>query len=134
MTDAQARQYFGWTSQSTMLGRYAHLTDADTHHALLRENQLNVAPPKPYVLAVRSCARCQTVNVPTATFCVTCTLPLDAMGVYAAPSSEELALRLAKILLDGGLVNEAVAAIHQGNLGETLARLAGVKDDDSNIG
>src|ERR1035438_7630046 len=77
MTDAQARRYFGWTPQSTMLGRYAHLTDTDAHDALLKENKLAAAKPKENVLRTIACPRCQALNAPNVAYCTTCTLPLD---------------------------------------------------------
>jgi site-specific recombinase XerD len=40
MTDAQARQYFGWSAASNMLATYSHLVDTDVHQAVLRENNL----------------------------------------------------------------------------------------------
>ena len=87
MTDAQARRYFGWTPQNTMLGRYAHLTDADAHTALLKENNLAAAQPKPNVLQTITCQRCQTVNIPGASYCTT--LPLNANTAYQERTENE---------------------------------------------
>src|SRR5262249_24985155 len=43
MNEQQAKQYFGWTPDSTMLGIYAHLMTEDTSAAVLRLN--NLTPP-----------------------------------------------------------------------------------------
>lgn len=128
MTDSQARQYFGWTPSSTMIGRYAHLVDGDAHNALLRENNLAPLTPAPNKLQTVQCQRCNARNIPTAKDCTTCTLPLDARAAYADTQHERdtqtIVLQLAKVLVEQGLLEQAVSAIHEADLGRVLERLA----------
>jgi len=117
MTDAQARVYFGWSPESNMIGRYAHLTDVDAHNALLRENHLLPVTPETEHLQVKACQRCKNMNVPTATHCTTCTLPLNAEVAYnETTQNEQLVLRLAKVLVEQGLMEQPVQEIHKSNL------------------
>lgn len=128
MTDAMARQYFGWTSQSTMLGRYAHLVDTDTHNALLRENNLAGATPKPNVLQTRECPRCKTLNAPNAPYCIRCAGIMDEQQAYAAPAAQAetqaLLVQLCRVLVEKGLVDDAADQVHAAGLGSVLKALA----------
>jgi hypothetical protein len=125
MTDAQARVYFGWSPESNMIGRYAHLTDVDAHNALLRENHLLPVTPETQHLQVQTCQRCKNTNVPTATHCTTCTLPLSAGLAYNAFGDQEaLVLRLAEVLVQQGLLDQAAREIKNGDLGRALKHLA----------
>jgi len=132
MTDAQARPQFGWTPQSTMVGRYTHLVDTDAHNAVLKENNLLPATPAPTPLTVRTCLRCKAHNPPGTPDCLTCTLPLDERAVYAPtdPAAHQLALQLATILVERGLLDEAAREIHRAKLGDVLTQLAEKEKED----
>jgi integrase/recombinase XerD len=125
MTDAQARRYFGWTSESTMIGRYAHLVDADAHNALLKENNLAPSTPTTTALATHQCQRCGTLNAPQAPHCMNCTLPLHERAMYSSPDSgaQQLVLQFATLLVDRGLIDEAARVIHHARLGDAVEQL-----------
>jgi hypothetical protein len=77
--------------------------------SLLKESNLAAAQPKPNVLQTIACQRCQTVNIPRASYCTTCTLPLNAnMAYQECTENEQLVLRLAKVLVEQGLIDQAV--------------------------
>ena len=124
MTEAQAKQYFGWTPSSTMLSRYSHLTDFDAHSALLRENNLVPATKNEPPLQSQTCARCRSLNSADASHCTRCALPMNPAVAYNAPDTARLALELVKVLADKGLLDTAADQINRANLGPTLAKLA----------
>ena len=123
MTDAQARQYFGWTPQSTMIGRYAHLVDTDAHNALLRENNLAPTKKKENVLQTTACTRCGSLNALETSHCTTCALPLNVSVAYNPPDTATLVLRLAKVLVEQGLLDRAADEVHDAQLGMALSQL-----------
>jgi integrase len=78
LTEAQMKQYFGWTQGSDMASVYVHLSGRDVDNSLLRLNGIDVEE-KTHVqeLKVRSCSRCKENNSPVSKFCNRCGSPLD---------------------------------------------------------
>lgn len=98
LTEAQLKEYLGWTKDSDMLGVYVHLSGRNIDGALLRmhgiENQESKSAPK---LTPTICPRCTERNAPTSRFCGKCGLPLrvDAAEVeHARKEVDEVMDRL----------------------------------------
>jgi integrase/recombinase XerD len=78
LTEAQMKEYFGWTQGSKMPGRYVHLSGRDVDAALLRAHGLEKKPDqeKPKLTVVK-CVRCNLENSTIHSFCSRCGMPLD---------------------------------------------------------
>jgi hypothetical protein len=78
LTEAQMKQYFGWTQSSKMASVYVHLSGRDVDQALLRINGIDV--PKEEIgdiMVPLQCPRCKKDNSPDAKFCSMCGHCLD---------------------------------------------------------
>jgi site-specific recombinase XerD/ribosomal protein L37E len=78
LTEAQMKEYFGWTQGSRMPGRYVHLSGRDVDGTLLRAHGLQPRTeeeaPK---LTVVKCVRCGLQNSTIHKLCSRCGMPLD---------------------------------------------------------
>ena len=72
-----------WGNLDTnMLQTYCHLTDDDSDNEVLAMYGMKRNPPPGSdAMHPHECARCQTINAPTAAFCVRCGLPVSAEAV-----------------------------------------------------
>lgn len=78
LTEAQMKEYFGWTQDSKMAARYVHLSGRDVDSAILRAHglqpKMEEEAPK---LTVVTCVRCGLQNSTVNKFCSRCSMPLD---------------------------------------------------------
>ena len=78
LTEAQMKEYFGWTQDSKMAARYVHLSGRDVDGAILRahglQSKVEQDTPK---LTVVTCVRCGLQNSTVNKFCSRCSMPLD---------------------------------------------------------
>ena len=76
LTEAQMKEYFGWTQSSDMAAVYVHLSGRDVDDAILKLHGLKKdeeeEKPKP-----KKCPRCKQINPTSAYFCVRCGAVLD---------------------------------------------------------
>jgi len=78
LTEAQMKQYLGWTQSSDMAAVYVHLSGRDTDNAILgmhglkREDKKESQKLKPL-----KCMRCNEINKSTSKFCDKCGAILD---------------------------------------------------------
>jgi site-specific recombinase XerD/ribosomal protein L40E len=78
LTEAQMKEYFGWTQGSEMAATYVHLSGRDVDSTLLRMYSLKDKPvEKEPKLDLRICGRCKERNSPTQSFCGKCGNPFD---------------------------------------------------------
>ncbi len=78
LTEAQMKEYFGWTQGSEMAATYVHLSGRDVDSTLLQMYSLKQKPTeKEPTLDFRVCLRCKERNSPTQSFCGRCGNPLD---------------------------------------------------------
>jgi integrase len=78
LTEAQMKEYFGWTQGSDMAATYVHLSGRDVDSTLLQMYSLKEQPiEKETKLDVKTCSRCKERNSPTQSFCGKCGNPLD---------------------------------------------------------
>ncbi len=79
LTEAQMKEYFGWTQSSGMAATYVHLSGRDVDKALLALQGLEKPEEhKEEQMKIKACQRCQEKNSPGAKFCLRCGTPLDA--------------------------------------------------------
>jgi integrase/ribosomal protein L40E len=128
MNEQQAKCYFGWTPSSSMLATYSHLIDQDANNAILRENNLTPAQRENLELKPVTCRICNEINPPRAEYCAKCGAVLDLRKAYehqaTASLKDELFVKVFRLLVQKGMVDEAAKEIHDANLGTTLKRLA----------
>jgi len=78
LTEAQMKQYFGWTQSSDMAGTYVHLSGRDVDNALLQMHGLAKEDnSKEKVLKLKICSRCKEENDPISDFCKRCGSALE---------------------------------------------------------
>ena len=79
LTEAQMKQYLGWTQSSKMAAIYVHMSGRDTDEAILSMNGLKTQEKEEVIeeLKPRICARCNLSYGSTAKFCDKCGLILD---------------------------------------------------------
>lgn len=79
LTEAQMKEYLGWTQASRMASVYVHLSGRDTDKAILEMNGLQKETKKQESkkLKPQSCSRCNEINKATAVFCHKCGAILD---------------------------------------------------------
>jgi len=77
LTEAQMKEFFGWTQDSSMAATYVHLSGRDVDSTLLGIYGIQEArEAQQPVLKPQECPRCQEVNDPASKFCRRCGLPL----------------------------------------------------------
>jgi hypothetical protein len=78
LTEAQMKDYLGWTQSSKMAAIYVHLSGRDTDMAILKLNGVKVEQESDNeVLKPKGCPRCKTTNEATNKFCKICGMVLD---------------------------------------------------------
>lgn len=88
LTEAQMKEYFGWTQSSDMASVYVHLSGRDVDRALLALQ--GMAKPEDKIeekMLVCLCLRCKEKNSPAAKFCLRCGSPMNA--TFSAQMDEE---------------------------------------------
>jgi len=89
LTEAQMKEYFGWTQGSEMAATYVHLSGRDVDSALLQMYSIKqTEEDKAPKLEIRICNRCKEKNSPTQTFCGKCGNPLDEKTLLVDPRLE----------------------------------------------
>lgn len=98
LTDAQMKEFFGWTRGSDMAAVYVHLSGRDLDDAILNlydKKPDTSAKPK---LIEKICVVCKTENSPTQKFCMKCGNALDL--ITAIQNDQLIADSLAKTVLE----------------------------------
>jgi len=90
LTEAQMREFFGWTKDSRMPAIYVHLAGRDVDSTLLKHYGMKVEPPTGDPLEPKKCPWCQSVNSPSARFCQSCDSPLDPVSASEAVMKQKL--------------------------------------------
>lgn len=79
LTEQQAKIYFGWARDSSMMAKYVHLSGRDIDDAVMKVNGLGSKEaeiPKPQI---KRCLKCHDINELTAHNCKNCGSPLDVV-------------------------------------------------------
>lgn len=89
LTEAQMKEYFGWTQGSDMAATYVHLSGRDVDTALLSMYSMKDVPVQKEVkLDIRICSRCKEKNAPTQSFCGKCGNPFDEKLLIVDPNKK----------------------------------------------
>ena len=101
LTEAQMKEYFGWTGASDMPAVYVHLSGRDVDKAILKLHGIELEGDKKEekVLAPKQCPRCNTSNPASNKFCLLCGLPLDQQAAIGL-IKDSLARKEADGILD----------------------------------
>jgi len=89
LTEAQMKEYFGWTQGSEMAATYVHLSGRDVDSTLLQMYSMKDKPvEKEPKLDLKICSRCKERNSPTQSFCGKCGNPFDERLVINDPNRQ----------------------------------------------
>jgi len=96
LTEAQMKEYFGWTQNSGMASVYVHMSGRDVDNAILKmygkvdeKDEKEEEAFKPKV-----CPRCDHVNSPESDFCIKCRLPLTEKAAIESDKTEKMVLSM----------------------------------------
>jgi integrase/ribosomal protein L40E len=84
LTEAQLREFFGWTKQSEIPSIYVHLSGRDVDRALLKHYGIEVEEEEraETILKPKNCVRCGFNNPMTARYCARCSAVLDVRTAF----------------------------------------------------
>ncbi len=78
LTEAQMKDFLGWTQSSKMAGIYVHMSGRDTDNAILKLSGIKIEEnEEEEKLKNKICVRCKTINQTTNRFCKLCGFILD---------------------------------------------------------
>lgn len=77
INESQAKVYFGWTPDSTMLSEYSHLTSQDVNNAMLEIHGIRTEEKPVKEERIKQCRRCGAINRKNDSFCGKCGSILD---------------------------------------------------------
>jgi len=120
LTEAQMKEYFGWTQDSSMASVYIHLSGRDVDKAILKVNGIELDDNKEENESLKpvECERCSNLNKPTDKYCSKCGLVLDVQEALMVqemsknkdelmnlllrdPEVKKLVLEKAKVMMHG---------------------------------
>ncbi len=92
LTEAQLKEFFGWTQSSTQAATYVHLSGRNVDAALLRIYGLKKQDEnkeEEHTLQPKTCPRCEKQNAATSKFCNRCGAALDTPAAMKAEAERE---------------------------------------------
>ncbi len=124
-TEAQLKEMFGWTQGSDMASRYVHLSGRDVDKALMKSYGLDIpeeerdSPLKPLV-----CAKCNTTNPPTFSYCSKCGGILSLKVAVDLEDKRKISDSIMNDLMeDTDVLSLMLKKIKQKGLGEKLRQI-----------
>jgi integrase/recombinase XerD len=138
LTEAQMREFFGWTKASDMPSIYVHLSGRDVDATLLKHYGVNLQEPKQpeSALKPKSCPRCSHENPAAASFCMRCSMPLDSRIAMEIEDQLQVKERAAERVADNEIVATVIAELIQRSPG-LLAKIIeerGLRSEIKRIG
>ncbi len=100
LTEAQMKEYFGWTQGSSMAATYVHLSGRDVDKTLLSLQGL--AKPVEALedkMRIAFCQRCREKNAPTAKFCLRCGNPFGELLVSQLEATQKTSSNMLNSLM-----------------------------------
>ena len=87
LTEAQMKEYFGWTQGSSMAAIYVHMSGRDVDNALLAlQGIVKPEEKREEKMVLHPCPRCQEKNSPASKFCTRCGSPMEIQLMVQAES------------------------------------------------
>jgi site-specific recombinase XerD len=125
LTEAQLKEYFGWTQSSRMASVYVHLSGRDVDKALLKAHGIEVEEEKPRKIELtKTCPRCGEVASASARFCPRCGLALDLKAVMEVEEARSVGDQiLTEPLQDQEVLQLLVKKLSEKDLGEKLLKI-----------
>jgi integrase len=131
LTEAQMKEYFGWTQGSDMASVYVHLSGRDVDKALLqiygiekeKENK------EESELKPKKCSRCNESNSATGKFCVRCGMPLSMESAIELDSRRDKWDKIMAVLTKDEDIQKLLMekVVEKGLQGEILNLVSGRK-------
>ncbi|MDY0385639.1 MAG: tyrosine-type recombinase/integrase [Methanolobus sp.] len=121
MSQAQLEMHMGWKHGTRMSGTYLHLQGAQVDNTILEHYGLKEKQDKVSELTPRKCSRCKTTNGPTADFCSSCGMALNAAAATNIDGMQQLGMQL---LLEIGAKDPKDAQELQSYLGKLKEALS----------
>jgi site-specific recombinase XerD len=121
LTEAQMKEYFGWTQGSDMASRYVHLSGKQVDNAILELNGLKKPEKKEILLLQQACPRCKNPNDVNSKYCSTCWLPLTPKAISEVEEirqkDQEAMVAVMKLLelskSNPGIIREMISKVQQ---------------------
>jgi integrase/recombinase XerD len=88
LTEAQMKEFLGWTRGSQMASVYVHLSGRDMDNAVLKMYGVEVEGNHTESLKIGRCPRCHQINSETQKYCGTCGMPLKQEAVTTEEKEE----------------------------------------------
>ena len=99
LTEAQMKEYFGWTQSSSMASIYVHLSGRDVDKALLKVYGIQQdEEEKESSFVPKNCIRCGYSNPPTNKLCGKCGLVLDEKKAMELVKKEAMKKRAGEVI------------------------------------
>ncbi len=115
LTEAQMKEMFGWTRDSSMAATYVHLSGRDVDNALLSLNGIHIEKHDQGIeFKGIECPRCKVKNSPISKFCMSCgsSLCIDQpVGVEDARNKADTLLT--ELMKQPGVINVLMDAIRR---------------------
>jgi integrase len=96
LSEAQMKEFFGWTQSSEMASIYVHLSGRDVDNAILKAygKLPKEEAEKEKEMKLKQCPRCSFENSPELDFCGRCGLPLDLKTALESKEKEKEFMKL----------------------------------------
>ena len=108
LTEAQMKEYLGWTQGSNMTSVYIHLAGRDIDNAILKMHGISTEESTKDSLKVGRCPRCKEINPETSLYCGKCGLPLTDTAAIKLKSDES---KIDLAFLESSSIDPAVLEI-----------------------
>ena len=131
LTEAQMREYFGWTKRSQIPAVYVHLSGRDVDRAILEHHGIKPEErsAKDEALKPIECPRCHTKNPPGAKFCMSDGMPLEDRAAQELDvklkQAEDIQRILVRYFVEHG-PDILEQALKQPEVSGALAKLMGI--------
>ncbi|AAM05099.1 TPA: tyrosine-type recombinase/integrase [Methanosarcina acetivorans] len=116
LTEAQLKEYMGWTKSSTMTSIYTHLSGRDIDNSILRLNGIDIKDSEDDDrLKTAKCPRCKELQDGKNQFCFKCGMPLSAQTASSIEQgTAEFNLEMMKaVMQDPGILKLIMAEIEK---------------------
>ncbi len=97
MTQAQLESNMGWVHGTKQSGTYIHLAGTQVDNTILEHYGVKVKDAAPSHMVPKKCTRCNTINGPTAKYCLSCRMTLTLEAAHGIENDEQAVIDLLKM-------------------------------------